>query len=69
MYVCLCEGVTDGQIRTAVGVGVSSMRQLREQLGVASQCGRCACHAKQLLDECRPRAADRSPEEAARLAA
>lgn len=53
MYVCLCNGVTDRQIREAVGDGVKSMRQLRQCLGVAANCGRCATHAKELLDECR----------------
>lgn len=58
MYVCLCEGVTDRQIREAVQDGASSMRKLRQQLGVASNCGRCACHAKQLLDEARTHSSD-----------
>lgn len=51
MYVCLCEGVTDGQIRAAVEEGVSTMRQLQDELGVARNCGRCACYARSLLDE------------------
>ena len=53
MYVCLCNGVTDRQIREAVCDGVKSMRQLRQCLGVAANCGRCAPHAKELLDESR----------------
>ena len=53
MYVCLCQGVTDHQIRKAVGEGASSMRKLRQELGVAATCGRCAAFAKQVLDETR----------------
>lgn len=53
MYVCICQGVTDRQIREAVGEGCGSMRQLRQQLGVAATCGRCATYAKQMLDETR----------------
>ena len=53
MYVCLCHGVTDSQIREAVGEGCCSMRALRRELGVASSCGRCAPYAKQVLDETR----------------
>jgi bacterioferritin-associated ferredoxin len=53
MYVCLCQGVTDRQIREAVEDGASTMRQLRKELGVAASCGRCAMHAKALLDESR----------------
>lgn len=51
MYVCLCSGVTDGQIRQAVEDGASSMRLLRQELGVAACCGRCAQHAKDVLEE------------------
>ena len=51
MYVCLCEGVTDGQIREAIYEGCCSYREVRETLGVASQCGKCACLAKQVVRE------------------
>ncbi|TBU71401.1 (2Fe-2S)-binding protein [Pseudomonas daroniae] len=49
MYVCLCEGVTDGQIREAIYEGCCSYREVRETLSVASQCGKCACLAKQVV--------------------
>jgi bacterioferritin-associated ferredoxin len=52
MYVCLCHNVTDTEIRHRVRTGeVSSMRELREQLGVATQCGKCARCAKDVLKE------------------
>lgn len=53
MYVCICQEVTDRQIRRAVEEGASTMRHLRKDLGVASCCGRCASHAKAVLDEAR----------------
>ena len=53
MYVCLCRGVTDGQIRKAVAAGCDSVRQLGRELGVGTQCGRCACMARDILRECR----------------
>ncbi len=53
MYVCICQGVTDRQIREAVDEGCCTMRELRRQLGVAATCGRCAPYAKQMLDETR----------------
>jgi len=49
MYVCICNGVTDKQIRAAVATGANSLQQLRDQLGVASQCGGCTDHALSLL--------------------
>lgn len=51
MYVCLCKAVTDRQIRECVGEGARSMRDLRQRLGVASQCGKCAGCARELLQE------------------
>jgi len=50
MYVCLCKGVTDSQIRQAVDAGATSLRQVRQQLGVASQCGKCSCLARDILN-------------------
>jgi bacterioferritin-associated ferredoxin len=57
VYVCICKQVTCGQIRTAASQGIDSVRDLREQLGVASQCGKCAHCARGILDQvrsCRP---------------
>ncbi|GGC69522.1 bacterioferritin-associated ferredoxin [Marinobacter halophilus] len=53
MYVCLCFGVTDREIRKAADNGISSMRQLGKELGVGRQCGRCACTAREILKESR----------------
>lgn len=52
MYVCLCKSVTDHEIRRVVHQrGISTMRELRDELGVSTQCGRCACCAKGVLKE------------------
>jgi len=51
MYVCLCQGVTDGQIRDAIYDGCCSYREVRQATGVATQCGKCACVAKQVVRE------------------
>jgi bacterioferritin-associated ferredoxin len=53
MYVCVCNGVTDRDIRKAVDDGASSLGDLREQLNVASCCGRCASCAGDVLREAR----------------
>jgi bacterioferritin-associated ferredoxin len=53
MYVCLCRGVTDNQIKAAVYDGASSVQDLRRCLGVASQCGKCGITAKEILNETR----------------
>lgn len=51
MYVCMCFGVTDRQIRKAAKSGCSSMRELGKELNVGRQCGRCAPMARELLRE------------------
>ncbi len=52
MYVCLCNAVTDTQIRDAARRGARSLADLNSQLRVASCCGRCADCANRILDEC-----------------
>ena len=51
MYVCLCKGITDTQIRTAVEHGASSLREVNSALGVASQCGKCGIMARDIVRE------------------
>ncbi len=36
MYVCVCRGITESALREAIYQG---------------ECGICACHAKQVLDQ------------------
>jgi bacterioferritin-associated ferredoxin len=42
MYVCVCNAVTESDITEAVGQGARRLRDLRDSLGVAAECGRCA---------------------------
>lgn len=53
MYICVCKGITDHQIKDAVYAGAQSVGQLRKQLGVASQCGKCLCAARDVIEETR----------------
>jgi bacterioferritin-associated ferredoxin len=52
MYVCICQAITERQVREAAQQGVSNLRGLRQHLGVASECGRCAKCAHNILKEC-----------------
>jgi len=45
----LCKGVTDSDIKRAIEDGASSFREVRDLLGVATNCGSCACAAKKLV--------------------
>lgn len=51
MYVCVCHAVTDRDIEEATAAGCCSLRQLREQLGVGTTCGRCARCARATLKD------------------
>ncbi|WNO10190.1 bacterioferritin-associated ferredoxin [Teredinibacter sp. KSP-S5-2] len=51
MYVCVCKGVTDSQIRDAVNAGAESVLEVRKRLGVMSQCGKCSTLAREVIKE------------------
>ena len=51
MYVCICNQVTDREIHGAARLGVSTMDELAETLGVGTCCGQCRDCAKQVLAE------------------
>lgn len=51
MYVCVCNAVTDRQIRRAVRNGVLTFEQLRSVLHVSTCCGRCEPFAREVLAE------------------
>ena len=53
MYICLCNGVTDRQIRQCAKSGVCSMSELECSLGVGVSCGRCREAAVEILQESR----------------
>jgi bacterioferritin-associated ferredoxin len=51
MIVCVCNNISDREIRQAVDLGLSSMAGLRRDLGVATCCGKCASCARQVMRE------------------
>lgn len=51
MYVCICRGVTDNQIKAQVANGATCVKDVCRQLGVAGQCGKCGILAKQIIQE------------------
>ncbi|RIX45023.1 MAG: (2Fe-2S)-binding protein [Rhodocyclales bacterium GT-UBC] len=63
MYVCVCQAVTDRQIREAAASGARTLRDLRRDLGVTKDCGRCASCAHECLREARQCQATSAPAE------
>ena len=51
MYVCICNAITDKQIRSASESGVTDLWGLQKELGVAAGCGSCKEHAMEVLTE------------------
>lgn len=51
MYVCVCNAVTERQIHQAVKKGAKTVKHLKEELGVGTECGRCVSCAKACLKE------------------
>lgn len=51
MYICLCKAVTDSHIREAVENGATNFGQVRKELGLASQCGKCGILAREVFNQ------------------
>jgi bacterioferritin-associated ferredoxin len=51
MYVCICNPVSDTEVRRCVRSGACTLSDLKMQLGIASQCGMCASAAVAIIAE------------------
>lgn len=51
MYVCLCNRVTDTDIREAAEDGVRTFRELSFRTRCGTQCGSCVPLARSMLQE------------------
>lgn len=49
MYVCVCNAITEEQVRSAIEAGANSVKSLNKQLGVGGECGACIGCAKACL--------------------
>jgi bacterioferritin-associated ferredoxin len=54
MYICICNAITEREVRECVRGGCRSMDELSMELGVGTSCGRCRPVAKEILDETSP---------------
>ncbi len=53
MIVCVCNNISDREIRMAIELGSDSMEALQRDLGVATCCGQCLSYATELLGDTR----------------
>lgn len=51
MYVCICRQITDKQIRAMCLEGTNRLADLRDKLGLASECGKCGRLARSIVSE------------------
>ena len=54
MYVCLCNGVTENDIREAAAAGCRSMAELTMRTGAGANCGSCVDMATEVLEAAQP---------------
>lgn len=54
MYICVCNAITERDVRECARQGCCSLAELSVELGVGTGCGRCRPVAKEILDEVRP---------------
>jgi bacterioferritin-associated ferredoxin len=54
MYVCICNAITDREVRGAIALGARSLADLQASLGVATCCRKCADCARKIVAETLP---------------
>ncbi len=53
MYICICNAITERQVRECAEEGTRSLDELTVKLGVGAGCGRCReCAAELLMEAC-----------------
>tara|TARA_R110000772_G_scaffold222582_1_gene333052 strand:+ start:1479 stop:1670 length:192 start_codon:yes stop_codon:yes gene_type:complete len=51
MYICLCNGLTDRDVKTAVASGAQRIANVYELLGAAPQCAKCSVNIREIIRE------------------
>jgi bacterioferritin-associated ferredoxin len=50
MYVCLCVGVTNHAVSSAVAAGATTSKRVAETCGAGTECGRCRSTVRAIID-------------------
>ena len=51
MYICLCNAITDRDIRHAAATGMRSFAELKAKTGCSDCCGCCEAEARGVFEE------------------
>ena len=54
MIVCICEGISDREIRGAIGAGCQSIQAIGQSCGAGTDCGQCRGSLRELLGRQQP---------------
>ena len=54
MYVCICNAITERQVRECASQGTCSVEELEALLGIGAGCGRCRECAAEILKSLEP---------------
>jgi bacterioferritin-associated ferredoxin len=60
MYVCVCHGIREGELRQAIDSGHCRFEELQSRTGVATGCGACEIMACDLFNRAREEHARRA---------
>ncbi len=61
MIVCLCEAVSERQVREVIGSGCQSVKEVGRACGAGTSCGVCCSMVRDLIAEQRGRSSQRKP--------
>lgn len=56
MIICICNRISDRQIKEAIEKGVQTFDELRKELPVSTNCGKCRSTVEDILTGYRPTA-------------
>ena len=51
MYICLCYGVTDGQVKSLVEDGACSVKDVQKRCLAGTDCGSCLDQLRQTVEK------------------
>ena len=43
MYICICNAITDREVRAAIDAGATNWREIHSHHGHEPNCGKCEC--------------------------
>jgi bacterioferritin-associated ferredoxin len=66
VYICICNAVSERDIRVAAARGARTVDALTFELGLGAGCGSCRDGAREILDECARSCSADVPEKGAR---